>query len=430
MRIFCLAAVLVCSGALAAEPLPVYNEVVTPQRAVELAVRHNPDPALADLQLAISHSDQDKAASESRLKVAVGGFATSQNTSMIYASGTDPTVYQGVARPDSVIFKAMAMLPLYTGGLLEHRLAAAEKAERSQEALRDMTLREVAWKARQAYYLLAQARAGLNTAQWDLEARQELLRLAQEQFKVGRAARYVVVRAEAEVADAQQSRNNVEADVAEREATLKATLGVSTASHLDLPSSWPPLPPAPDLEESLKQARQDRPDLVAATFAMEAGDRNLMASLADYSPKVYLVGMTQANTMQSTNLGYSVGLVLSFPLADGGLRASQEDRARAELDSRKLQLQKLELQLEQQVASSLSRYRSALSNSDLAEVEVSKAEEELRVSRLRFQAGRSLYLELLDGTAALARARRNQDRALFQAHLSQAQLLYAMGKFE
>lgn len=431
--------ILLLAASATAQPLPstfpVLQEEITPARAIELALKNSPDPALARWQVKIRQAEREIAASASRLKVGLGAFVAGQNTSMIYTTAAEPTFLQTLPPPSALNLNGMVMFPLYTGGLLEHRLAAAEKSERGAEALQDLTILETARDVRIAYFMRAQAQAQRDALEWELGARSELVRLAQHRLRLGKIARYVVLRAEADVAEAQQRHNELVASLQEQEAKLKSLLVISLESQLSYPTEFA-LPPAPSsLEESLALAFRLRPDRVAANYAIAEADEGLLAALADYSPKLYAVGMLEGMKVDvfgntPISLGYSLGLVVSFPLYDGGLRAAQSERSQAELEIRKLRLQKLDLEIQQQVATTHSRYLSSLANTILAEVELQKATEEHRVAQLRFAVGRGIYLEVLDSLAARSRARANQLRALYESHVNYAQWLYATGQLQ
>ena len=121
--------------------------------------------------------------------------------------------------------------------------------------------------------------------------------------------------------------------------------------------------------------------------------------------------------------GYSAGLVMSLPLLDAGERRAAVRRSQADERRRTAQIRSLELEVTRQV-------NDAVANVDLAEEAVTQAEEDLRVSRLRFDVGRSLYLEVMDALTALSRARYNRVRALYAASVARADLLRATGRID
>jgi len=355
---------------------------------------------------------------------------------MIYQSapGVMPNFIQLYDRPGAFSANVMLMMPLFTGGALEHQLQAAEQAEKAAVAKTALALRETARQVRFAYFKVQESRAAARVLLWQLKQNEEMERIALEQLRAGRVAPFVRLRSQAEVAATQQQQNELDAEITEREVTLKTAMGVSVDSPFAYPEAEEaPATPAP-LDALIKLSLNERSDLVAARYALEQGDRLVAAAVSEYSPKAYLVGMgetTRTNPFGSamSETGYSVGIVLSFPLFDGGMRAAREDRARASLEENQLKLRQLELEATGQVTSARARLIASLQNLELSKVELARAEEDWRIARLRQLAGRSLYVESLDALLALARARNNQVRALYSARLADADLVYATGRY-
>ena len=420
---------------LAASPvvqaLPCYQGELTPDKAVELALRHSPEVALASFQSALGRAERLRTAAEGNLKISLGMLAARQNSAMVSASGGDPNFLQLLPGGSNLNLNAMAMLPLYNGGWLAHRLAAAEHGERIALAQEQVALQNTCRQARLAYFEVSQARSEVAAAEQELEARQQLLKVVQDRLHSGRVARYVLVRAEAEVAANQQALNSARASFQSREGRLKFSLGLSWESRFDYSESVQPPPPPEDLAKSLELARAQRPDLVATRLAVEEGDEKLLASLAEFSPRLSLVAM--AESMHSSAMpwkpGFSVGLSVSFPLFDGGQRSALAEVAQAEVGLRQSALTRLELQVEEEVTSARAGLVEALDNSVLAEIEQARACEEWRIAKMRFELGRGLYLEMLDSLALCARARSNRLKSLFEAQRRQADYLYATGRF-
>lgn len=424
---FTLLPLLLCACGRA---IPVFEGDLTPERAVELAVANSPEPALARYQRAMQSAERNRVAAESSLKVGLGAMAAQQNASMIYNTGGDPNFYQTLPSLPTANFNLMAMLPLFNGGLFEHRLAAAESSERALQAREELALRRTALAARLAFFETARAQAEEQTQQEEVTARLELQKQAQKRFEIGREARFVVLRAEAEVAAARQKLRSSQGEREQRESALRAALGISWKSAIQLtpPTELPSSPLA--LNAGQQEALSQRPDLLAARLAIEEGDQRLLAAVAESSPKLSLVAMGETMRVASSRWesGYSVGLSLSFPIFDGGLRRAGEEVAEADLELRKAQLRQLEIQVEQEVSQAYSGLTQALETAQLSQIELEKAQEELRIARLRFDLGRAIYLEVLDSLALVSRARTSRLAAQYAAHQKHAEYLYAIGR--
>jgi outer membrane protein len=415
---------------------PRVSGTVSADSVVQLGLQHSFEIAMTRARLRMQAAETDEARSASRPQLSLNGYGMRNTMPMIYQSapGVMPNFIQLYDRPGALSASVMLMMPLYTGGALEHQLQAAEQAEKAAIAKTALALRETARQVRLAYFKVQESRASAQVLLWQRKQNEEMERIAQEQLKAGKVAPFVRLRAQAEVAATQQKQNDLEAELTEREVTLKTAMGVSVDSEFAYPDvEEAPRPPAP-LMDLVKLSLSERSDLVAARYAVEQGDRLVAAAVSEYSPKAYLVGMgesTRTNpfgpTMSET--GYSVGIVLSFPLFDGGMREAREERARASFEENQLKLRQLELEATGQVTSARARLLASLQNFDLSRVELAKAEEDWRIAHLRQAAGRSLYVETLDALTALARARNNQLRALYSARLADADLVYATGRY-
>jgi len=415
---------------------PRVTGTVTAERAVELGLEHSFALAMSRSRLRMQASETEEARAASRPQLSLNGYGMRNTMPMIYqsAAGVMPNFLQLYNRPGAVSASAVFMMPLFTGGALEHQLQAAEQSEKVAIAKTAFTLRETARLVRVAYFKVQENRANSLVLQWQLTQNEEMERIAQEQLKVGKVAPFVRLRAQAEVAATQQKRNELSAELVEREVALKTGMGVSVDSEFAYPASEdPPTLPAP-LTELIATSLVERSDLVAARYAVKQGDQLLSAAISEYAPKSYLVGMAESTRTNPfgasmSETGYSVGVVLSFPLFDGGIRAAREERAHASLEERRLQLRQLELEATGQVTAFRARLVASLQNLDLSQVELAKAEEDWRIAHLRQVAGRAIYVEVLDALLALARARNNQVRALYSARMAEADLVYAIGRY-
>ena len=415
---------------------PRISGLVSAESVVQLGLQHSLEVAMAQSRLRIQLADTDEARSVTGPQLSLNGYGMRNTMPMIYQSapGVMPNFIQLYDRPGALSASLMLMMPLFTGGALQHQLQAAEQAEKAAVARAALALRETARQVRVGYFKVQESRASAQVLTWQCKQNEEMERIAQEQLKAGKVAPYVRLRAQAEVAATQQQQNNLDAELCEREVALKTAMGVSVDSCFQYPEAESaPASPAP-LPDLIKLSLSERSDLVAARYAVAQGDRLVAAAVSEYSPKAYLVGMGESTRTNPFGIGmsetgYSVGLVLSFPLFDGGMRAAREDRARASLEENQLKLRQLELDATGQVTSARSRLVASLKNWDLSQIELARAEEDWRIAHLRQVAGRSLYVESLDALLTLARARNNQVRAFYSARLADADLVYATGRY-
>lgn len=414
---------------------PRYSGVLNLQEALALGLAENLGIALGQAESRRASAETAEAAALGRPKLAVGAAGGGGTAPMIWPAvpGVEPGFLTSLP-PEALSLNASLMVPLLNGGLFRHRLEAAEQSERAALARAALTLREAARAIRTGWYRLLHVRLEVEVAEWVLEQQRELVRLSREQLVQGKVARVVLVRAEAEAAAAEQELEGLRADRAEAEADLKVALGVSVTSPLlyEWTSEEPPLAAAE--EEDLATALSDRPDLVAARYAVEARDRQVAEALSEFSPQVYAMAMGESMRTGflrggSVEGGYQVGLVVAWPLYDGGERQARVDRARAGESASRLELERLEQEATAQVVAARARLQAAERRLALSAAEVAAAAEQMRISHLRFRAGRGIFLEVLDAVSALARARTGRAAAFAEAGTARANLLYATGRY-
>jgi outer membrane protein TolC len=156
--------------------------------------------------------------------------------------------------------------------------------------------------------------------------------------------------------------------------------------------------------------------------------------LSEYAPQLALYAMAEARQPELAGPtpfdgGYQVGLVLSWSLYDGGERGARREEAEAMRQARLLEARQLEYDVAAEVERERARWKAALENEKLAGTEVTAAEEELRIARMRFELGRGIHLEVLDALATLRRARTNMIQAAYRRGLAESDFLFATGRY-
>jgi outer membrane protein TolC len=126
--------------------------------------------------------------------------------------------------------------------------------------------------------------------------------------------------------------------------------------------------------------------------------------------------------------GYSVGLVVTLPLFDGFMREHVLRTARAKLDRAVEQERIVQQRIARDVNNAALMLSAATKSVEASTKGLEQADEESRVVRERFQAGRGIQLEVLDAQVLLTRARFNAVNALADYHSALAMWLSALGR--
>ena len=333
-------------------------------------------------------------------------------------------------------------LSLNTLTLTPYRRAQA--AEALAQAKLAVAQRGLAVTVTRNYYALVAAERKYATAQQGAQQAARFLSLTQQQQRLGQVALSDVVKAE--LASQQQQQ-------AYRDATLamdNARLGLAVLlfptlnenfSVVDDLNAAPALPPFADVQA---MAGRENPDIRVATETLAAARQDVRAARNAFFPTLSFEGVygIEANEFALhsriaaqpelgvlPNLGYAVTVNLTMPVWDwGGLRSkarqtqTRERQAQVELSQAQRQL----------LANLYSKYNEALtarSAVDTYQRVSDLATESLRLTTLRYQAGDSSALEVVDAQNTLVQARNGYDDAQTRYRVALADLQSVTGGF-
>ncbi|MEN6345717.1 MAG: TolC family protein [Armatimonadia bacterium] len=394
--------VMVCGSLLAAGEVSVLTE----QAVVEQALAQHPFLQMARAEAAMAGSRTDMARSEARAQVSVNGYAGLSNMgNNLPIPGVMPQAILQSQDRASLDLNATAMLPISTGGRIESAIRAVELAASAAEDALAATRVEVAYEARAAYADWRAALAMEKVAQDALVAQQKQLMLSQHLFDVGKIPKFDLLRTEATEAGVQQQLANARAEISVATARLLQAMGASNIT-LGVPAEEGLLGPPVDV---LPTALASRPDLLAARKQVAAAKATVQARQASYKPQWYGMAMLDGLVPSSmdTSVGITAGIVVGLPVVDGGRRQAEVREADQSLARAAAAVAALEQQVRAEVITAEARAGAARQNLETAASQVRAAEEAYRVAQVRYEAGKSIILEVLDALRAQTEAQQS-----------------------
>ena len=418
---------------LSAQEAPSTPIRLTLKQAVAMALRQNPQIAIANLNVAESQENRTAARSGLLPEVSFNASETAirQNVGALF--GESVPGFPGHTGPFWVVEAGgQASAPLFDLTLWRRWQAAREtvRTARAEQA----TARELNAQLVVSQYLGGlRAAADAEAARSRLELAKALFDLAADLQKSGAGTGIDTLRAHV------QYQNELQRS-AEAEAELKIALfGLNRLLNLD-PQQWIELADQPSFfetpeissEESLERAYQDRPEMQTVLSQERAAEWQKRAARDQSLPKLSLVGGWSLEGTAPTNMipVYEFGASLNVPLFTGG-------RIRAETAAQDIELKKLaqtEREIRNQIAlevkSAVVRIEAARTEVQAANLGVRLATESLRQARDRFRAGVANNIEVITAQDELARANDNQITALYRYNQSRADLARATGKME
>ena len=425
------------AGMTEAQTLPRVDGALTMSQAVDLAL---------DKSLRVKASSADASAMESMRREALapfwpqlsanGYFVNQRMAPNVYTSAGNTMArnYQVFGADQNRDGNFTAMYSLFSGGRDYYAYrAAAHRADAGREMLRGAEV-DVAMQARLDYIAAVRETENLQVLADLLGNIDERLRVTRQQFEAGRVPRYYVLRDEAERANVVQMQAMTQSRTELALVALKTTLGIDLASAITLSDRLDYVPMILSIEEGIREASERQPELKAALKQREAAEAEVRAAYGNYFPQVSLGYMydwlwsKNRNEPKGNDDGYSVGVVVTLPLFDGFLRENTLKTSKSKLE-RAVQAEGL---VRQQIARDVNQAALMLTAADKSVAAgrsgVVVAEEDSRVVRERFEAGRGIQVEVLDAQVALTRARFNIVNALAEYHNALAMWLRAIGR--
>lgn len=417
------------------------TQPITLQQALELAERNNRDLEVARLQV-----EQSRAAIR---EARAGNFPTLGLTASLDRSGsafiTQDTQQNsfleqlGVENTNSgatrTAFGLGAQLnyDIYTSGLRPAQIQAAERRSRAIELQLEQVREELRLQVSNDYYNLQNADSQVAINEAAVRNAEANLRDSRAQETAGLGTRFDTLRAEVNLANAQQQLRNSQATQEINRRQLAQRISLSEAVSL---TAADPVQPAGTwtipLEDSIVLAYKNRAELEEQLVQREISNAQIQAARAQNGVTLGFVasydfsrsGTVDRDARNSDN--YSLGLQARWNLFDGGAtnaQISQRERDREIAEARFAQNRN---QVRFQVEQAFANLQANLANINTTQQSVAQAEEALRLAILRFQAGVGTQTDRISAEAALTQAQGNRVSAIIGYNQALAQLRRAV----
>jgi outer membrane protein TolC len=424
-----LALALRC-GAFAQTPTPALT--LTLPEALERAKANSQQLLSADIAARIAREDkvQAKAALLPSLNWQNGFSYTQPNgpdNNLTFVTNDGPRVYTNLANVHADVYAP--------GKRADYQIAIA--AEAIARAKMEIAARGLTSVVVQNFYGTAVALRHYNNAQRSLQEAQQFVDITQKQEAGGEAAHSDVLKAQLTLDQRQR-------DVQEGQLAYdKARIGFAVFLFPDfrqdytLADDLDRLTPLSAFPEIAALAQKSNPDIRAAqltvtqeTFGVKSARAGLLPILSvDYFVGIQARQYALHNEFGQNNIGNSVVASLNVPVWNWG--AARSKVKQAEL---KLQLARTDLTFTQrQLLANLNSFylEANVASSQMVSLKHSLdlAEESLKLTLLRYQAGEVTVLEVVDAQTTLFTARNAYDDGLSRYRLALAALQTLTGAF-
>lgn len=406
-------------------------QAITLQQALELAQRNNRTLEAAKLTLERNQSAlQEALAAEYPTLGVAATFSRDESAAQRLrnsASANNP-----LFSPTNIINQTFngalqANYDLFTAGLRPAQIRQAEQQVRFQQLEVERLAEQLRLDISNAYYAVQEADAQVNIFQDAVRAASQSLRDAQLLEQAGLGTRFDVLQAEVDLASSQQeltralSQQRVSRRQIAQLLSVPQTADLAAADPIEVAGQWPL-----SLEQSIVLAYKNRAELEQLLVQRDIGEQQRRIALAAIRPQAGLSASYNVLGIlgddQGPAGGLSLGATLRWNFFDGGAARSRAEQAQKNIAIAETRFADQRNQVRLEVEQSFFALNANAQNIETATIALQRAEESLRLARLRFQAGVGTQTDVLNQQTALTRARFNQLSAILEYNRALATL--------
>jgi outer membrane protein TolC len=414
---------------------------ITLQDALQRARQNTPEYRAAVTNLGLARGDRVQARALLLPDV-------SYNTSYIYTEGTGPvpascqTTTLGCPTSRYIanngvheyISQANVHEALSLTNLADYRRSSAALAAARAKA--EIAARGLVVTVTQAYYGLVVAERKYANEQRAASESARFLDISQKLEAGGEVAHADVIKARIQAQ--QQQRDLQEAQIAMERSRLDLAVllfpnfnqDFTVVDDLQNPE------PLPTFAEVTAAGQKNNPDLRAAVAAFQGANYEVSAAWGGLLPSLsldYFYGIDANHFAVSTNgvrnLGYSTIATLQIPIFSWGADRSKLKQAELRRDQAHVELNFAHRQLLSHLRQFYSESETARSEMESLASSAELAADSLRLTTLRYQAGESTVLEVVDAQNTLTLARNAYDDGQSRYRVAVANLQTLTGNF-
>lgn len=301
---------------------------------------------------------------------------------------------------------------IYSSGAGSARRKTAERQMRLDELEVERISEEIRLNVSTAYYNLQEADENIRINEAAVRNAQKSLEDAQALERAGVGTQFDVLRAEVNLANAQQDLTQSVGDQRTARRQLAQLLNISqttsllAADEVKIAGLW-----EPTLEQTIVMAMKNRAELEQQLVQRDISEQQRRLALSQVRPQLTVNADLNLASDLDTSLdiagGSAIQVVASWRLFDGGAARSQARQQEINGDIAANRFADLRNEFRFDVERFYSDLEANLESIQTAQKALEQSQEALELARLRFQAGVGTQTEVIDSETDLTRAEGN-----------------------
>jgi len=282
-----------------------------------------------------------------------------------------------------------------------------------------------------AYIGLLEAGQSVAAAEANVQLARRLLDLAANQRNAGIATGLDVARAETRLASQQVQLAQVRTNLDTARLNLLRMIGAPLYAQMSPADAmrFAPQPP-PEAGEAIRQALAGRLELSVASEQLRIAEAERGAAIGGWAPTIAAFGDYGDSGLKPNEVNLptrSIGIRIDVPVFDGGRTRSEVQVATSQVRQAEMQLSDLRAAVEKDVRQALDNLATREEQMRAAQKNLDLAQRELSLAQDRFQNGVADNIEVTSAQTALENARQMTVFSLAQFNIARLNLLSALG---
>ncbi len=387
--------------------------------------------AIEQINLAVAQYEQVKTVKNATLQLdGIGQLQGPSNSIDLVIPGivNEKLVF---SRDYNIVGQLSLQQLITTFGRIEHNIAASFINIKATQEKMETEKSNVVFSVKQSFYYVLKMEALIRVAVDYVNQSKDYLNNAYSLYKNGMVSRYDVVRSELSVSEAMQSLVTAKMNFMLANANYLYNLdyGHDYTFHL-VAREKNVLKDSVKLDDLYVSGLTNRHEIKELDENIRAAKELLEAARKNNTPSVYLSGQYNQMTKTSVSEEYSwnVGLSVSIPVLDGGIREAKIKEAESNIRYAEIAMDSLQKQIKLQIEQSFLKLKEAKVIFKAALKDVQTSEEGYRMSKIRYKNGLSTTVEMEDSIRTLNRSSVNFIDAICNYRIALAELENSIGR--
>ncbi|MBP00250.1 MAG: hypothetical protein CMG34_03385 [Candidatus Marinimicrobia bacterium] len=419
-----------------------YAQNYSLEQAVEVALQNK--EALKASALELNASKQDIRSSYSGIlpSVRITG-STTESTFPEQAIGFNQSsgeILNNVSSITSASSSFSITQNIYDGGIWWNNIRLAKNNFRITEQFDRQIKTNIIRNVHFAYFNYLKAIQLLDVSRSNLMSSQQQLTLVQQQYDLGSAKKTDLLKAEVRFGQARIDVITNDASVKSAYRNLKNAMGlINSDQDFTIEEVEKPLELIPEFETGFELVQKFNPSVKAKQYQIMSAKLNTKLARGSRLP---VISLSASSSGADENLGDAISnsygdkqrtnasLSISIPIYTGNSISSRIQKAKINVDKQEseylTQLEDLSVQLEDYL-DQLNNYIEVI---PINETVLESAEEDLKLSQVRYSQGSTTILEVLNAQVSVVQARSSLVRSKYDAFIQQANLKALLGTLD